>query len=170
MGDRGRNVLARTFGAVAFISLLAFGGVCVAWGLSYSKPQARTFSGKPDYEIAHWTTFTMWDGNIQWMICHSKFHVTPNRKTTAWSIGPYGMVLSNYDDGWAGHISIHFYFRNLAVLTALLPALWIVLYRRGRLRRARAAAAGLCSRCGYDLRASAERCPECGTMIPSASP
>jgi hypothetical protein len=168
MSDRGRNVLARTFTTLAAISLLAFGGVCVAWLLSYSKPQATTYPGKPDYETAHWTTFSMWDGNIQWMICHSKFHATSTRKTTAWSVGPYGMLVSDYDDGWAGHLSIHFYFHNLAVLTALLPALWIVLHRR-RLRRARAAAAGLCSRCGYDLRASAERCPECGTRIPKAS-
>jgi hypothetical protein len=47
----------------------------------------------------------------------------------------------------------------VAALTAVMPLMVIVRVARSR-RRARA---GLCVNCGYDLRASPERCPECGT-------
>lgn len=47
--------------------------------------------------------------------------------------------------------------------TAIAPA--ILLWRRLRAQRRRLAI-GLCPRCGYDLRASPDRCPECGTPAP----
>jgi hypothetical protein len=54
----------------------------------------------------------------------------------------------------------------LAVVTLLSAVtLTATLLRRPNVRAAREAA-GLCTECGYDLRASEDRCPECNARIP----
>ena len=53
------------------------------------------------------------------------------------------------------------------IITAALPVSRIVLMVT-RLKRRRAKLR-LCHRCGYDLRASPDRCPECGTFPPLLS-
>ena len=54
-------------------------------------------------------------------------------------------------------------FWPLALVSAPLPAVWLrrhLTALRARRRRAR----GLCASCGYDMRSSPSRCPECGVV------
>lgn len=57
--------------------------------------------------------------------------------------------------------AIAFPYWFLCLLSMPLPLAWTMRLRNRR-RVARRAASGLCVGCGYDLRATPDRCPECG--------
>ena len=50
---------------------------------------------------------------------------------------------------------------------AAVPVAWWAMSFRERKERRRRAALGLCRHCGYDIRYSLERCPECGNRVAS---
>jgi hypothetical protein len=82
-----------------------------------------------------------------------------------WS-GP-GFELA-WNGGWDSE------FGNFRVFAFQIDLLWLIgffsvapvltVIRLARERRRRLCARGVCSACGYDLRATPERCPECGRV------
>jgi hypothetical protein len=75
----------------------------------------------------------------------------------------FGLRLEHDGEASFTRMMIPFWF--LFILTAILPFGWIVFYFKRRARLIRIVK-GLCEKCGYDLRATPNACPECGT-IPS---
>lgn len=71
----------------------------------------------------------------------------------------YWEVQYRQRSGVATRIGVPFW---LPLMFAIVPPLWWLIQRLRTLRRRHD---GLCRECGYDLRASRERCPECGTPI-----
>ena len=70
-----------------------------------------------------------------------------------------GLFYSDYrdHDGYSGQLIVKHWF--IAMVFAIAPAYWFFSPYRRRAKRLRL---GLCSHCGYDLRATPDRCPECG--------
>ena len=57
----------------------------------------------------------------------------------------------------------------LALTTVFAAPIWFRLVRR-EMRRRRRMRRGSCLNCGYDLRATPQRCPECGTVPAKSAP
>jgi hypothetical protein len=53
---------------------------------------------------------------------------------------------------------------HFIVVFAVLPACWLAVHLSDRRRDRRYRRAGLCRSCGYNLRATAGQCPECGSV------
>ena len=101
---------------------------------------------------------------VQW---RSDPVLDPNQPPpNVWHWGGLGVGRRAYDigyqsTGWTGKAASASFTLPYRVFCPLAAALPVVRVAR-RLRR-RGRAPGLCPACGYDLRATPDRCPECGT-------
>jgi hypothetical protein len=76
----------------------------------------------------------------------------------AWSRGGFQHRVIRSPDEAGQLFAVPYWFWVAA--GAVLPSGWAIRRRRARGRHA----AGCCAACGYDLRATPDRCPECGAV------
>jgi hypothetical protein len=80
-------------------------------------------------------------------------------RSSGWFLG-FGFVFYDGPQPWVGMRSIAVPHWFLAPLFAFLPAFHL----RAAVRSRHRGRAGLCLQCGYDVRATPHRCPECGAV------
>lgn len=162
----------RIWDAAAGLSLLLFATAAVMWVSSYwyyDESGLRLGRHLLGASSAHGDTTWIWDTDYT-----GEPRSFARRVPLRDSIYAEGMAhyLEHRLAGFAARYHVdppgtgpRTFFRVLAVpywfvllVTAAAPAYWLVITRRIRRRTAR----GHCLGCGYDLRASTGRCPECG--------
>jgi len=127
----------RLFHAASLLSLLLCIATVVMWVRSYSVHDVHRGSAAPDGVEPAWFSA---DGRFGRAI---SFIDPTSRKR----------MVATTDRGT--------YYMDVLPLFCALPCAWLILQTMRRRTKARNALT--CSKCGYDLRATPDRCPECGT-------
>ena len=179
----------KCFTVLAAICLLLALAVGCEWGRSYYRHDAVRYPAIPDA----WAADSNWG---QLTICHRTYNgLVPRDADWAFGSGPAQPVVFGlrkwYALGFAYAVfadtarhqfgnpalddysfSDHFFtvpFWSLAATALVLPAWWSIIGWKRLVQRQRKAL-GQCAKCGYDMRFTPGRCPECGTASGRGEP
>ena len=160
----------RVFVIMSVVSLLLFVAVVVLWVRSYVSPGGLGVIPLPD-EGERTSGFSAVRGELRWVTFRGMSQ-DENRAASGWrrdwvlvTAGEVGAVspAQPVEGVFLRRRWVAVRFWALALLLALVTAATA----RGTIRRVvgdRRRRRGLCPVCGYDVRATPRRCPECGVV------
>jgi hypothetical protein len=170
-------VKRRVFNVLAAVSLVLCVATAALWVRSvWTSDQFYLWHGKPNspddsagFEITHFRGRTlvrhfrrMGGMNEQRWQFRRPTGVEKDVNESFWTSRPgFKLFGLRYGVMTGGEINLLVPDGYVLLLTLLLPALWFgktTSERNGRRN-------GACRKCGYDLRATPERCPECGSAV-----
>jgi len=172
----------------AAVSLVACAAVCTAWTRSYARTEKLTWrgghgqhslrsapghvvlnvyawygpppgpiNGKPGLSVEHdQPTPATLELMTIFLLCSDR-----TAHTVYWEHG--GFAWSQRSSSRDLIVTGVAPFWGVTLAAGAQPLGWFVLRLLARVRHRRKQSAGFCPTCGYDLRATPDRCPECGT-------
>jgi hypothetical protein len=104
--------------------------------------------------------------NYEWAMIREMWVFDVHVGDAVWTRVESGPVQGGAFKGWMVSVPL----RYIAFVFAIPPSVWAIVLLR-RVRSWMRPVPGHCAKCGYDLRSHAkgERCPECGTPVPTHS-
>jgi hypothetical protein len=178
----------RLFTLTSALSLLLFVATCVLWGLSYWRSFGVGTVSLRESPLGRTTvtrTLTVDSGAV--LVAHDSSGpdgITPQQRRIDLAYEPGIHWWNERSDGYPslrGHTSVlgigavrtHRSLYGIPVdEQAVIVPLWLPSALFGALalpllrRFGKRGRGGHCHQCGYDLRATPDRCPECGTLVP----
>jgi hypothetical protein len=143
------------------------GSITVASQIGYFDVGTFTSSQRPSVWPPRTILYSWWQISGENSSSDWEYFLPPKSSTTMvhfagvwWS----DRVSGNLSDRWMRQQMLRIHYWIPTTLFMVLPLLWLL----KRLIQRRRKASNLCVTCGYDLRATPNRCPECG-LVPEAT-
>jgi hypothetical protein len=169
----------RLFTIASLISFLLFTAVVLLWIDSYrvirghklGKWYVSSVAGQLMLDNSMMTGSGSWPYKIFWTGFDSGNGTQMNRQLAEecqWHRWGFGYDRQNIHSSNLVGTQINLVAPHWSFVAALgvPPLMWLIfLHRSNRPKRA-----GLCGQCGYDLRATPQRCPECGAAVTKWNP
>jgi hypothetical protein len=161
-------VIHRLFIVASAVSMLLYGATAVLWVRSYMSADSIRWNVPPLGGVSFLSSEGRFllsiYGGVPGMVSgfddESMPHVDLDSQSSRWFQTYHNWLGIGFGAGFGQSGPVIWPYWLFAVLTSLLPGLAFLnrwLPKRRPL--------GLCHFCGYDLRASKDRCPECGKSI-----
>ena len=141
------------FNTITATSLLLFVATCVLWARSYRIQFA---------ELGDPPLLSDYRGSIMYQKVQSEWMLEDYSHSGLGFVARRGLESILYPDGTLATAivtTVAIPYWAIALLFSVMPTKYLIV-RVKRLRRERK---NCCPMCGYDLRATSDRCPECGT-------
>jgi hypothetical protein len=177
-----KRLARHLFTLCSAVSLVLCVALCVLWVRSYWAYDDWNYTGPPR-TARRVESVTLMSANGRLLLSHVRGTPGPPAGLTYLRHDPFLLGIDNQPTWIHRHFGYeyHAYSSKPATVRSVWLPHWVtaavltyppVLHRRRFVRRQRRDRLknGICPTCGYDLRASPERCPECGMPAPQSAP